>query len=235
MIPPGEMQLPLDLGHRPALGDDDFLVAQSNSDAVAWLDRWPDWPAPALAIYGPAGCGKTHLAHVFAARSGARLISAPHLTSEDPPFLLDANVALVIEDADAGIDETALFHLFNATKEAGKHLLLTGLRPPARWDIALPDLRSRLSSIPAVAISLPDDQLMAALLVKLFADRQLKVGQDVVGYLISRMERSFAAARDLVAATDAAGLAAQRAITVPLVRDVMDSREAARQGLLFRD
>lgn len=214
-------QLPLDLALRPALGGEDFLVADCNAQAMAWLDRWPDWPAPALAIHGPAGCGKTHLAHVFAARSGAPLVAAASLRGDDPPRLLE-HPAVVVEDADRGVDEEALLHLYNAAREAGRCLLLTGRAAPARWPIALPDLRSRLVACPAVGIRPPDDALMAALLVKLFADRQLRVGGDVISFLVARIERSFAAARAVAAAIDAAALARRREVTLPLAREVVE-------------
>lgn len=213
-------QLPLPLGHRPALGREDFLIAQANAEAVAWLDRWPDWPAPALVLHGPPGCGKTHLGQVFAAGAGARVVAGTPGLVLDPPSLLTAP-AVVVDDADAGLDEASLFHLYNGAKEAGTRLLLTAQAAPGRW-VTLPDLRSRLSSCPAVAIGPPDDAVMAAVLVKLFADRQLKVGTEVITYLLRHMDRSFEAAQALVAEADRLSLAEQRAITVPLVKKALE-------------
>jgi DnaA regulatory inactivator Hda len=226
-------QLALDFELRAALGWVDFLVVPGNADAVAWLDRWPEWPNRALAIYGPAGCGKTHLAHVWQAVTGAVLIAAASLTlaegaKNSVPGLIDAAQgppAIAVEDADQGVDEVALFHLYNMIVEAGGTLLLTGRQAPSRWLIELPDLASRLSAAPSVALSMPDDELFAALLVKLFADRQLRVGADLVRYVASRIERSFDAARRVVDDLDAAALAGQRDITVPLARQVLAQRE----------
>ncbi|MBI3453771.1 MAG: DNA replication protein [Rhodospirillales bacterium] len=214
--------MPLALGHRTALGREDFLVGASNRAAIDWLDLWPRWPAPGLAIYGPAGCGKTHLAEVWRARSQARRIDLATLTVGDAPGLLGDARAAVIDDADRGADERALFHLHNFLAECGGHLLLTARLPPARWGIDLPDLHSRLSALPAVEVLPPDESLIEAVLVKLFADRQLRVGPDVVAYIVPRLERSFAAVRQVAAALDAASLAARRAITVPLARDVLN-------------
>jgi chromosomal replication initiation ATPase DnaA len=217
-------QLILDLGHRPALGEADFMVAPCNGQAVQWLDRWPNWPAPALTIQGPPGCGKTHLARVFAARSGAVLIAAEALTTDGVPDLLGAGRAAVVDDADSAQPE-ALLHLYNLLAERGGHLLLTAAEPPARWTDTLPDLRSRLAAAPTVAVAPPDDALLAALLVKLFADRQLMVAEEVVLFLLHQMERSFEAARRLVAALDAAALREKRAITIPLARAVLSERQ----------
>ncbi|HYG85862.1 MAG TPA: DnaA/Hda family protein [Azospirillum sp.] len=218
-------QLPLDLGFRPAMGGDDFLVAPSNADAVAWLDRWPAWPAPALTIWGPPGCGKTHLSQVWRARSRAVVVNGVALAQADLPGLMDAAHAVVVEEADlvAGNPgrEEALFHLYNLARDAGGHLLLLARKAPSRWRVKLPDLRSRLKGAPAVGVDAPDEALLAAVLVKLFSDRQLMPSQEVIGYLLMRMERSLDAARRVVAAVDRASLAKQRPVTVPLVRGVL--------------
>ncbi|MBL6959089.1 MAG: DNA replication protein [Rhodospirillales bacterium] len=221
-------QLTLDFDHRPSLAGDDFLVAPNNDEAVSWLDRWPHWPGPVLAIHGPVGCGKTHLASVFAALSGARVISAADLQlGADPLDILGAAPAFVIEDAEAAAagGEEDFLHLFNVIAETGRHLLLTSKTPPSRWPLGLPDLRSRLNSVLAVEIGAPGDALIVAVLVKLFSDRQLRVDDEVIRYLSTRMDRSFEAARSLVDRIDRHALAAQRNITVPLVRQVLESED----------
>ena len=220
-------QLPLDLPHRPALGRADFLVAPCNQDAIAWLDRWPRWPAPALALCGPPGSGKTHLAHVFAARAAARFIDPAALTTERVPALLGEAQAAIVDDA-AGAPEEPLLHLYNLLAERGGHLLVAAREPPARWPIALADLRSRLIACPAVAVAAPDEALIGALLIKLFADRQLQVGEGVVAYLALQLDRSFAAAQDAVAALDTAALAEHRRVTVPLARRVLGLEARSR-------
>ncbi|MEN2987095.1 DnaA/Hda family protein [Tistrella sp. BH-R2-4] len=222
-------QLPLDLTLRPALGREDFLVAPSNADAVAWLDRWPAWPGPALAIHGPAGCGKTHLARVWQAVSSAVEVTPAQLTADAAPsdLLNDARAVLVEDVGEAtGVDEAALFHLYNHLAAIGGTLLLTGVEPPARWPLVLPDLASRLRAAPAVRVGPPDDALLMALLVKLFADRQLRVGEDVIRWLAVHMERSFDAARRLVDAIDQTALAEHRPVTVALARGILDHQTA---------
>ena len=216
-----ERQLTLDLGHRPAFGLDDFLVAPSNSAAVAWLDRWPDWPGSGLAVHGPAGCGKSHCVQVWRANAGtgAAVITAAELTLEGVPELAGRPVA--VEDCDGGFEERALLHLYNLQRETGGHLLVTGRQAPARWQVALADLASRLKTLPSVAMGAPDDALLQAVMVKLLADRQLRVGQDVVQFLLARMRRSFDAAAEIVAALDQVSLAAKRKITVPLAAQVL--------------
>ncbi len=213
--------MPLDLGHRPALGREDFLVADSNRDAVAWLDLWPDWPAPGLVIYGPEASGKSHLAEVWRVRSGAKLITGAAVVGRDAPAILGGALALVIEDAAHPGDERALLHLYNYLAEQGGSLLLTARMPPSQWPIALPDLRSRLAALPAVEVGAPDDALLEAVMVKQFADRQVRVSPDVIAYLVPRLERSLAVIRRLSAALDEAALAEGRPITIPLAREVL--------------
>ena len=224
-------QFALDFGHRTALDAADFLVAEPNREAVLWIDRWPDWPAPALVVYGSPGCGKTHLAHVWRARSGARLLTHAVIAGQAPAELLGEARCAAVDGADgAPRDERALLHLYNVAAERGGHLLLTARTPPARWSIAIPDLRSRLGAAPAVAVGKPDDGLIGAVLVKLFVDRQLRVGDDVVTFLIARMERSFDAARRVVAALDDAALAGRCNITVPLARKVLSELRENMEG-----
>jgi chromosomal replication initiation ATPase DnaA len=213
-------QLVLEFEHRSALSGDDFLVAEPNREAIGWIDRWPDWPSPAVCVHGPAGCGKSHLAAVFSETSGAR--SADILSPQGPGEALACawtidGVRTVI--AKAG--EEQFLHFFNAVAESGGSLLLIDRQPPVRWEVVLPDLRSRLNAVSAIEIAPPDDGLLAAVLVKLLADRQLRVAAAVVEYVLPRMERSFAAAGVLVDKLDRLALVERREITVPLARRVL--------------
>lgn len=217
-------QLAFDLEHRPALGEEDFLVASSNAEAVAWIDRYPDWPGPVLVLSGDQGAGKTHLVKVFMAKSGGGEFPTEAL-GEDAVPILPEDDAIVIEDCDKAmgnsIAEEALFHIYNQAKAADRKILLTARSPAARWPIALRDLASRLRAAPSVQISGPDDMLLIALLVKLFSDRQISIDQAVIEYVVPRIERSFAAVQTFVAAADRTALEGKRRITVPLAREVL--------------
>lgn len=220
-------QLAFELGFRPASGREDFLVAPSNEAAVALIDAWPDWPGPAAALSGPAGSGKTHLAEVWRAASGASRIEASALAGADLPALVAAR-ALIVEVEEAGgftdAGERALFHLINLAKEEGAFLLLTAREAPARLDVRLPDLASRLRALPHAKLGAPDDALLSGVLVKLFDDRQLRVAEPLIAYLAARIERSIAVAHDVVEALDRASLSGRRPVTVPLAAEVLRLR-----------
>ncbi len=225
-----ELQLVIDLPHRTAASREDFLVAACNRAAVAWIDRWPDWPQPALGVHGPAGCGKTHLARVWQARAGAVQVDANDVGAA---AVAGARHVLIDFDADATLPRSAergLLHLYNRLREERGHLLLCHREAPARWPTELPDLASRLSAMPAAAIADPDDSLLAAVLVKQFADRQVAVAADLIEFLVRHMERSFVAARTLVAALDNAALSRRRPVTIPLAREVLAAIAGERQA-----
>ena len=213
-------QLPLDLPVRSAMNAADFVVSDSNRDAVAWLDRWPDWPGAALAIYGPPGCGKTHLAHVWRERV-ARAGNTAYVLEPAALDRLPAAGNLILDGL--RLPEEHLFHLINHARGARLSLLILDREPPARWPVRLPDLASRLAAIPAVGVLPPDDTLLAAVLAKHFADRQVEVPDEVVAYLVSRIERSFVAAATAARMLDRTAMARRVAITLRLARDLLNS------------
>jgi len=217
---PTPRQLALALGHDESFAREDFLAGPQNAAALALIERWPEWPARAVALIGPEGAGKSHLAAIWAARSGARVILAHELDEASVPAHLSAG-ALAVEDlATWHIDERALFHLLNLAREQSAYLLFTARSLPAAWPVKLPDLASRLREIPVVGLEPPDDALLRAVLVKLFADRQLVVDESLIAYLVTRMERSFAAARAAVAALDREALRQQRPVTRALASEL---------------
>ena len=205
-------QLAFDLPHRVSRSGADFLIAECNRNAVAMIDSWPDWPHHALMLIGPPACGKTHLAHVWQAQSGAGFY--PENATADKPVL-------VVEDCDRRRDEETLFHLLNRARESGGSLLITAQTPPSRWDIALPDLASRLKAIPIVEISDPDDDLLCAIMAKMLSDRQLQYDMPVIPFLLKRMERSFAEAQRMVKRLDVASLEKRKNISLKLAGDLL--------------
>jgi chromosomal replication initiation ATPase DnaA len=217
-------QLSLALGHRESLDRADFLCGCGNETALALIDRWTDWPARALALTGPEGAGKSHLAAIWAEASGARVIAAHALDAESVPQAL-ATGALAVEDADRdGLDESALFHLLNLAREQAAYVLITARQPPAAWPVKLPDLVSRLRALPVAALEAPDDALLAAVLVKLFADRQLAVDERLIEFLLRHIERSFAAAQAAVAELDSEAMRLKRPVSRALAAEIMRGR-----------
>ncbi len=219
-------QLTLDLPVRAAHGRDDFFAAPSNADALAAIEGWRNWPDKRMLLVGPKGSGKSHLVQVWAeACPAARSLAATDLPGTDIPTLAAGPLAVEDCGALAGdlVGETALFHLYNLMGAQGQTLLLTAEQGPGLWPTVLPDLASRLQAMPVVRLDPPCDALLSAVLVKLFADRQIAVAPTLITWLLPRIERSLLAAATVVARLDAAALAAGRAVTVPLAAQVLDT------------
>lgn len=226
-------QLSFELPTRPALGRDDFFVSPSNAMAVALLDPGFAWPSGKLVLTGPAGAGKTHLAHVWASQSGARIVAARDLSdalvlelSHGPVVVED--VPEIARDADR---QNLLFHLHNLVLAQGHALMMTGQMAPNLWGLSLPDLQSRAQAATHAELQSPDDQLLAVVLAKLFTDRQITPKPDVIPYLVAHMDRSFAAAAQIVGRLDHLSLAEKRSLTRPLaVRALSEIRQEGAEN-----
>jgi len=217
-------QLALALEHAESFAREDFLSGPSNAVALALVDAWPDWSHRTVMLTGPEGSGKSHLAAIWAQTAGARLIAARALEEASVPSAL-ATGALVVEDVVAGaFDERALFHLLNLAREHDAFVLLTARAAPVTF--AVRDLASRLKALPLVTMMPPDDTLLRAVLVKLFADRQLAVDEALIGYVATRIERSFAAARAVVARLDDEALRHKRPLTRAFAAEVLRASES---------
>jgi chromosomal replication initiation ATPase DnaA len=209
-----QLALPIE-GAPASYAAEDFLPDESNEEARAWLADPSRWPGGRLLIFGPPGCGKTHLLHATAARQGWRVLGGPMLRG------LPAPGPAALDDADCAAEEAALFHLINLCAERGDPLLMAAREPPARWRTALPDLASRLRATTAVGIGHAGDRLLAALLAKLLADRQLRVAPEVQSWLLARLPRDAASLAEAVARLDVAGLAARAPLTRPLAQQAL--------------
>lgn len=216
----GPRQLVLALDHAVSFAREDFLSGPSNAAALTLVDRWPDWPNRVMALTGPEGAGKSHLAAIWAEAAGARVLSGKLLGETDLPAAL-ATGALVLEDLEPkDLDERALFHLLNLAREESAFVLITARTAPNICPVVIRDLASRLRSIPAVALTAPDDALLRSLIVKLAADRQLSVDEPLVNYVANRIERSFAAARAAVAHLDEEAMRQHRPVTRALAAEL---------------
>jgi chromosomal replication initiation ATPase DnaA len=215
-------QLPLDLGYSPGYSRDDLVVSEANRQAVALIDRWPEWPATVVVLAGPAGSGKSHLASIWRETSGAVKLDPSRIEADASG--MDAGAPALVDDADlGGLDEQGLFHLINAARAAGTHVLLMARRFPVAWGVRLPDLASRLRAAATVEIHEPDDLLLAGVITKLFADRQIEVEANVVQFLVRRIERSLATAIRLVDRLDRAALEQKTRITRSLAAEAISA------------
>ena len=223
----GPRQLTLNFPFRPALAREDFAVAECNALAVGWVDRWPEWPGAGLILYGPEGCGKSHLAAVWQAASGAVEPVGGALDTESGRDIAERGGALLLEDIDRRMIavpawQEILLHLYNTVRLTGGSLLLTARTVPGAWPIELPDLRSRVAALPAAEIALPDDGLLETVLRKQFGDRQLAVRPELVRYVLPRIERSFPAIRSFVERIDRLALERRRKVGRDLAAELLN-------------
>lgn len=214
-------QTSFDFGFTEQLRPEDFIVSSSNEHAYAYITQWPNWSQFAVLLHGPKSCGKTHLAQIWLHKTQAVLLGRQNLYSQDPTEIDSPAGCFIIEQIEQVHDETALLHWFNGLKEQGKYLLMTSSVHPSQLSIRLPDLRSRLLSIPAIGVKQPDEVLLQTLFTKQFADRQLRVSPAVIDFLIARVERSFDSIGYLVDRLDKQALAEQKPLTIPFVKQVM--------------
>lgn len=205
-------QLSFDLPLRPAMGRDDFFVSAANAGAVAQIDAWEGWPTAKLVLCGPPASGKTHLAHVWAATTGAQIVQATDIVSQIER--LSTAPALVIEDAEDisedALAEEGMFHIHNALSHRGAPLLITARLPPSRWGTQLPDLASRMAQAGLARLEAPDDALLMAVMMKRAFDRKLPLSPKILTFAAPRLERSFAAADAFIARVDALALSEKR-------------------------
>lgn len=234
-------QYTFDFTPHPYLGREDFMVAKCNFEAVKIIDSWPEWPFFAVCLYGPSGCGKTHLSRIFSDNVSQKTnypyripyIKAENIKIDSLYDMFEQHKCLIIEDLNENIDQEAFFHLYNLYRNENGFILLTSERAPARCHFTLPDLQSRLNIVPSIAIQEPDDEMLSALIVKLFTDRQLIIAPELVNYMVKNMQRSFSFCNQLVAEIDNISLMRKRAISLPIIKEALANLSETLQGELF--
>lgn len=220
-MPPQPQQLVMPFAPMVSYQPEDFIAGNANARALDLVTRWPDWPYSLVVVHGPQGCGKTHLCHLFARRAQATFIDPARVGTVPADQLLAGNHGWILDGLEAVADPAALAQLINHARARGDYVLMTASAPPAALASGLPDLQSRLAAMPEVALGLPDDALLAAVLAKSFADRQLRVVPDALVYAVTRLERSFAAAQHFAARVDEASLATGKRVGLAFMREML--------------
>ena len=234
-------QIAFQFSPQPYLGREDFMVSSCNFEAFQTIDSWPNWPFFAICLYGPKGCGKTHLSRIFSDKISVLThypykipsINADKINLEKPFELFKQHRCLIIEDLTPNINQEAMFHLYNLYRNEGGNILFTSEQAPARMNFSLADLQSRLNIVPSIEIGEPDDEMLSALILKLFNDRQLLVSPEIITYMLQNMQRSFEFCNKLVAEIDNISLARKRAISINIVKEAIQSLNNTSQGELF--
>lgn len=235
------MQFPLLFEPKKQYLKQDFMVSNCNCHAYKAVELWPQWPFFAMLIFGPKGCGKTHLAHIFAENVClhskktfcVQILQASDIKTNKVARIHKENRCLIVENVSVKVNEEALFHLFNLYQNEGGYILFTSEQPFAHIGLKLPDLLSRLQTVPSIPILRPDDEMLEALIVKLFTDRQISISNEVLNYIVQNMERSFSYAEKLVEEADKISLCLKRAVSVPIIKQAMHELAHHTQQELF--
>jgi len=212
-------QLVLPLSLPPSLQMGDFIVSQVNEEALSWIGKWPAWPQNTLLVYGPKGCGKSHIASIW--KSQAQLLAPPEITLEELSKILTPDAHFIIDDANQIDDEEALFHLLNAARNGSGSLLLLSVSPPQEWKIQLPDLRSRLNALMTIKIQEPDDVLLKGLIQKFFSDQQIVLSEEASNYLFHQLPRSYENLWESLDKINVEAMGKKRGITIPLIKEAL--------------
>lgn len=218
-------QLILEMGHKPNYSEQDFIEGPCNWEAYQWVKNWPDWPIRMITIYGEPGCGKTHLAHIWQAKSKARYLTPSETMLLSPDEAIGQDKAIVLEDAERillSVNEDWMFHFYNLAKEKGVDLFICSRQPPTQWSVELPDLRSRLSTILSIEVQTPDEETLCAVLLKLTHERGMTMSIEIADYILRRVERSFKGIQDIVRILDHKSLTLHRQLTLGLVREALN-------------
>ena len=234
-------QLPFEFSHPRYMKRSDFIKSPCNAEALEMIELWPHWQQFGMCIYGSEHCGKTHLAHIFSEIVSQKrnspfpvpLIEASEVTSEIIADLFAYDQCLIVENLNNEIDERAFFHLINTYRDNNGFILFTSVLPPARIKYSLPDLASRLNMLPAIGICEPDDELLSALIIKLFMDRQITISKEIMNYILMNMQRSFCYAHRLVEEIDNISMSYKRAISIPIVKEAFNALQQQNQHDLF--
>ena len=224
-------QMIFDLRRPSKNGLENFFITGSNEVAVGAIKKWKTWPEKKLILLGESGSGKSHLVDFWAKESHGRSIKVVDLCGYDV-IDLSQNEALIIENIDDITTygptkkqriEEELFHLINAVAQASCYLLITSSSSVSSWDVQLPDLLSRLMSITIVEILPPDDQLLMAILLKQFDDRQITISPEFITFVSKRINRTYDSICKFVDRIDFLALEQKREVTIPIARKILDS------------
>ena len=213
-------QLLLELDYKTNFNEHDFYLSKSNSNAFNLINRWPDWNKKILNISGEKFSGKSHLANIFKLKSKAFLINGNKIDNSIFKSL-KLHESIIIDDFEECNEEEILYSIFNLIDQDSKYLLINSLKPINEIKFKLPDLGSRSKNCLYVKIENPDDELLFAIILKNFSDRQIKIDEKIINFIISRIDRSYRKIDEFIYKIDELSLKKKKPINLKTIKEIL--------------
>ena len=198
----------------------DFYVSKNNFNAFKLIESWPQWPSRFINIFGPIGCGKTHLANILSSKINSLIISSQKI-DENIINQFKTKECLIIDDFDNDIDENLLYSIINLANQDNKYLIISSPISLKRFKIELKDLNSRFTSFIEVGIDLPTDDLVKVILTKNFSDKQITISKKNIDYILNNIDRSYEKINLFSSLVDNLSLEKAKPINLKLIKDVL--------------
>ncbi len=199
----------------------DFYVSKNNFNAYKLIESWPKWPSRLINIFGPTGCGKTHLVNILKSKIQSIIISSNKI-SEEILKIYKTKECLIIDDFENNIDEKTLYSIINQAYQDNKYLIISSPISIKKFETKLLDLKSRFSSFIDIGIDLPTDDLIRVILTKNFSDKQIQVSQKNIEYILKNIERSYEKINSFSNSIDSLSLTKAQPIKLNLIKKVLN-------------
>ena len=213
-------QLLLDFDYKTNFNEHDFYLSKSNFNAFNLINRWPDWDKKILNISGEKFSGKSHLANIFKLKSKAFLIKGNEIDNSIFKSI-KLHESIIIDDFEECNEEEILYSIFNLIDQDSKYLLINSLKPINEIKYRLPDLTSRSKNCLYAVIENPDDELLFAIILKNFSDRQIKIEKKIINFIISRIDRSYRKIDEFIYKIDEISLKKKKPINLKTIKEIL--------------
>ena len=200
---------------------EDFYVSANNFEAYKLIETWPNWSSKFINIFGPAGCGKTHLANILKKKINSFYIKASNLNNSSLSLIKEKE-CFIIDEYQNNVEETLFYSILNQCYLSNQYVVVNSLKPIHSFKVILNDLKSRFSSFVNIGIDLPTDELIKVIISKNFSDKQVKIDSKLLEYILKNIDRSYEGIFNLVDKVDSFSLSSGKSININLIKKALN-------------